>query len=76
MQFRKPIWLTDKSSIVIWHKIAVWVHPINIICLDILNLGEVIAKHASHKSIEVIKRHATASDTLFFKAVNPECFQK
>ena len=44
--------------------------------LDILNLGEVIAKHASHKSIELIKRHVTASDTFFFKAVSPECFQK
>ena len=43
--------------------------------LDILNLGEVIAKHASHKSIELIKCHATTADVFFFKAVGPECFQ-
>ena len=43
--------------------------------LDILNIGKVIAKHASHKSIELIKRHVTTSDTYFFKAVSQECFQ-
>ena len=45
--------------------------------LDILNLGEVIAKHAaSHKSIELMNHHVTTSDTFFFKAVIAECFQK
>ena len=44
--------------------------------LGILNLGEVIAKHASHKSIELIKCRVTTADVFFFKAVSPECFQK
>ena len=33
--------------------------------LDLLNFDGVIAKHASHKSIELIKRHFTTPDTFF-----------